>query len=187
VVIGVAIVAALLWLIGNWFRGHWQSRSRGQQKLAQTGPNEDELKLPADVVVQRASDEVQLIARNAMIHGASATIVEEGETGVIADWSASEEYLSWRFFLRKGGVFRIQVTYALDGEPGLARWRVVCNDQQRSFDLRASGGLESFVTDDQGLLQIQDPGMHTLELHVTDKPEKLRLNVKSVVLVPRRR
>ena len=95
--------------------------------------------------------------------------------------------MSWEFHVRKASVFRIQITYATDSKSNPGRWHVRCDNQDRSWSLQATGGLETFVTDDQVIVQIKDPGMHTLELHVADMPPKAMLSVKSVVLVPRRR
>jgi hypothetical protein len=180
-------IAGVAW--GVWYVGIRElPDERGAQAPAPPGgPTTDG---PADeqgIVQQAASGEVNLTAELAEIDGQSPALVDDGDSQVISDWDSAGDSLRWMFRLRKPGVYRVRVTYAVSLDPPEGRLQVVSGKDDRSWDLRSSGDLKTFISDEQAVLALTQPGLHTLTLRMVETPRGQVLAIRDVVLVPQKR
>jgi hypothetical protein len=183
-VLAMLLAAGGIWYAVSQFVGG-NSPADSTPHSGQDDPAEPDPPVEEGVVQQLASGEVRFPASAATIQGTTAQFVQEGPDGVVTDWTSSADSLLWRFRVRRGAVFDIHVTYAVDRQPAQGRIEVSFDQQKRSWDLRSGGDLSRFVTDQDKIVQIQEPGLHTLNLRILETPQGQVFALKSVELKPR--
>jgi len=179
---GALAIAAAVWLLGGGLDAR-RSPDRSsdpppQQAMPVAAESERET-----IAVQQASGLVYLTPHNAKIHGASPKLVGSGTEAAITDWTNADDWLSWTFLVRRGGIFRLRLTYAVGADAAKGRIAFEIDDNTKQHDLRASGGPDSFITDEI-LIGAREPGRHTLALRAVHKPGDQVLIFKAIEIEP---
>jgi hypothetical protein len=187
-VVGVTGIAILVWLLGHIL----PDRSRRPIVNGAVGGSDDSTGRspsgglrPTALVVQQADGQLLLTAENAHIEGSTPRRTRQGERTIIQDWGNTEDFLNWRVEIRRGDLFRVHLTYAVDDEAAEGRIRVTLGNETREQDLRPSGGVDSFVTDE--LMIRAQLGEQTLTLEAVSKPGREVMRFESIRLEPRQR
>lgn len=185
--IGAVATAALVWGVGKMMRKSTSQRKDAPTATSQSTATDDDSQ-PASSstsMVQQALGRVYLTAETAIIHGDSPQKITQNNEYLITDWTSESDFLSWRFRLRKGGGFRLKITYAVHPDASAGRIAIEIDGQKKSSDLRSSGGPETFITDEM-IVNAKEPGEHTLELRAISKPGAQVMIFKSIELEPYR-
>jgi hypothetical protein len=132
--------------------------------------------------LQEGSGEVTLAAATAQLVG--ETELRHIDTReILGQWTGSGAAARWRFRLIEPGFFQLELKYATAAEALGSGIVTTVDKQSKAIELRASGGLETFVADTI-TIAIPSSGEHTLELALKQQLDGDWLLVESVRLTP---
>ena len=137
---------------------------------------------PDVVVKQEGSGDVNCTASVARINGQAERQVVGTDT-VIGGWSDVKTQLEWEFSIAKPDVFELQLIYSTEDDWAGANVTVQIDEERRTFETRASGGIGKFITDAK-FIPIKKKGKHRLTVFATTAPGAEVLILKTVRLVP---
>jgi hypothetical protein len=178
----VALVAALAWGVA---RQRWQPQPEQTANLPAPEPVMPEPEPIAGqptLQLQEGSGEVTLAAATAQLAG-GVELRHVGTTAVLGNWMTPDAAAHWRLRLIEPGFFQVELKYATAAEALGSEVVVAVGKQRKASELRASGGLEKFVTDTM-TIAIPTSGEHTLELALHQELAGDWLFVESVRLIP---
>lgn len=179
--VGALLIAALVWSIGRSLQQD-VTGNPPQDAAIPRGPD-PAAPTTGKIAVQQASGKIYLTPQNAEIHGSSPQIVSDNGQFVITDWTSDEDWLSWQFQVRRGGIFRVRLTYAVHDDATEGQVAIETDDQRKLLDLRDSGGAEAYITDEV-LIGAKEPGIHTLRLRAASKPGDQLMMLRGIEIEP---
>ena len=110
-----------------------------------------------------------------------------------ANWSSPTSAARWDFRAVEPGAFYLDIEYTCPAEDDYSEWQVTCDNRTVTFPLidtgerdhRAAfgGALPRFRTYRVGLLNLPEPGAHTLPLSPTG-PEGAGIRISALILTP---
>lgn len=185
---GAVVIAASVWIVGSFLlddstisgssNGEGGERNRSGWGTRNTSP--------VTPVTQQPDGSFLLSADNVRIRGETARVVTDESGSAVHDWLRADEVLAWQLEVRQATLFRARLTYAVDEVGAEGSIRVTWGERTKDWDLRSSGGLESFITDEFPLA-VSDPGQHALTIEPVTKPGREVMRFRSLELTPSRR
>jgi hypothetical protein len=151
----------------------------------QSDPPARAAELSADkptVQLQEGSGEVTLSAATAQLAG-GVELRHVGTTAVLGQWTAQDAAAQWRMRLIQPGFFEVELRYATTAEAAGAEITLSTGQSAKTIALRASGGLDRFISDTV-TLAIPSGGQHDLSLALPQPLGGDWLLVETVRLIP---
>ena len=190
VLIGIPLVvlaAVIAWGVSRpYFEGPPIELSEGS---AETVVGEDPAPEPPSqpqskpiVLMQEGSGEVVFSSPTAALTGAVELKVA-GTEEVLTNWSTAEDAAEWHFKVVKPGFFQAEIVYATVPEATGAGLELVVDERVTKVDLRASGGLDHFITDTETVL-VSSTAEQTLTIRPLGQPAGHWLILRSVRFIP---
>jgi hypothetical protein len=141
-------LAAVGWLLGR-------SRSRMQFEEDRAGSITDPIasndaSRPPTVKPTAAPDASGVITFDLSLAtraGELKTTEVDGQAALIG-WSSPNDTATWQFQAARSGFYRAELTYATASEAAEAELELRIDDRKRRCSLRASGGLDRFISDE---------------------------------------
>jgi hypothetical protein len=180
----VVLVAALAWGVAQQ---RWQPRPEPAASIPAPEPVAPEAEPEPiagqpTVQLQEGSGEVRLAAATAQLAG-GVELRHVGTSEVLGNWMAPDAAVHWRLRLIQPGFFQVELKYATAAEALGSEVVIAAGEQRKASELRASGGLEKFVTDTM-TIAIPTSGEHAIELALRQELAGDWLVVESVRLIP---
>jgi alpha-L-fucosidase len=117
------------------------------------------------------------------IHG-SRLRYDTGKKGRdnVTDWSDPADGISWRFRAAEQGSYRVEASYAVDGESAGGSFAVEIAGRTLSAVTRPTGGWYDFQPHDLGIVDIPAAGEYTLKVTAKQIPGAALMNLRHVAL-----
>ncbi len=139
----------------------------------------------ASLVIRQAEDgTIALKALDATPQGGG--IQYESDKDCLGFWTDAKDWVSWDFAVAKPGAFDVRVTWACDKGSGGAEYVVAVADQSLKGKVEETGSWTEFRTQSLGAVRIEKAGKCTLSVKALTKPGMGVMNLRSVVLEPKR-
>jgi len=119
------------------------------------------------VVYPEAGGEFNLSASMAVISG-GLQLAERGYESVIVGWNSSDAVAKWRFEAFDGGMYRIELNYAVTDDTR-GEYTIEIDSEHTTEDISMRGALGEFKTDEL-FLRIPRKGVHTLAVRTQATP-----------------
>jgi hypothetical protein len=185
---GALLIAVTVWAVGNFYFGG--SATSGSSNGEGSGRNRSgwgaRNSSAVAPVAQQPDGSFLLSTDNVRIEGKTARVITDESGSAVHDWLGTDEVLTWQLDVRQVTLFRARLTYAVDDTGAGGSIRVTWGDRTKDWDLRASGGFESFITDEFPL-SVGGPGKHALTIKPVTKPGREVMRFRSLELIPSRR
>jgi len=194
-VASVIVIAIVVWAVGTSFakqkkkidvvltsKARLNSLKNQDNKLDKSdgGLTDDE----GITIVQEGDGSFNFPASIATIHGKNARLDNHDGNGLITNWSTKDDWLSWRFNVVKGGIFRVQVTYLIEKSSSGGRFFIAVGDQEKSLDVQVSESPSQFVTDEFYLL-VKNRGTNHVEMRALEIAGGKLLTLKDIRFSPK--
>jgi hypothetical protein len=186
----LAMFLVLIAVATSW--GIWRVLNRPPAEVPLAGPATDPEARPADLaaepppdpnlMLQEGSGVVNFLNSTAALSG-SVEMRLAGTDEVLANWTGTEDAAQWDFRLVRPGFFQIELVYATAQDAGGFELEASVGSQAKRCELRATGGLDKFLTDNY-TIALPVSGRHTLALRPGRKPAGDWLVLRSVRLIP---
>ncbi len=135
-------------------------------------------------VSQSETGEVNLPAKLAQVHGATARYESGDGKDNIGYWTDVNDWVSWDFILEKGGEFDVEITYACERGSGGSEFLVQVADQTLQGKVEETGSWTQFVTKMLGAVSLKR-GRYTLAVRPVTKPGGAVMNLQRIRLIPK--
>jgi len=176
------LVVVLAWGVMNH---RWKPRPAPTANTPVPEPETPDPEAIADqptLPLQEGSGEVTLAATTAQLVG-GVELRHVGTTAVLGNWTTADAAARWRFRLIQPGFFQVELKYATAAEAAGSAVEISVGTDSKSCELRASGGLDKFLTDTL-TFALPASGEHTLEVAPQHQLGGDWLVVESVRLIP---
>jgi len=182
---------AIAFALGGWALGRW--RSREHTEAAKLSParqsSQAHLPLPVEakdtqksIATPNPEGSILLEPSRATLRGAVARSLTAGEDALVG-WSSSQDSAAWQFRAPKPGFYSAELTYATTDAAAEAELELRVDDRKRLCSLRASGGLEQFITDKYPVA-VSSSSVHQLTIQSHSDLPGQWLVLRSVRLIP---
>lgn len=102
----------------------------------------------------------------------------------IGCWTAEDSYPLWRIDLKKAGLYRVEITYAIPAHREGSPAQVDLDGQRLAFTANGTGGWEEFVRSEVGTLHLEAKQELALRILPESVPLGAVMNLRSVHLTP---
>lgn len=201
IALAIAGVVAVASFVGVWQLIRMMSSPGTPPEVAANdeAPTEPETPMPAEeespaeetlpkkrpepvLLNQEGNGEVNFTPITAELTG-GIELISRGTDSVLGNWTSPSDSITWQFRLRRGDVFRLEITYAAPPEWEGTRYVVALDDEVKEHTTRTSGSLDKTVTD-EFFMPITKPGEHRLSLQMVQKPGEQAMVLHRVRLAP---
>ncbi len=181
ILLAASLILALSFALAGWALGRWHSLKHTNLPKAASASSEPKV-VPNSVPVPNASGAIVLEPSNAVLHGSITRSIIADE-GAIVGWTSGKDAATWQFRANKAGFYSAECTYATADSAADAELELRVDDRKRLCSLRASGGLERFITDEYQVA-VTNSGLHQLTIQPHNEIHGPWLVLRSIRLIP---
>lgn len=182
----IATLLSISFAIGGWALGRRRSQPHQAKTKAPARTDEPapDVLTPSAKTIAAAdsSGVISLVPLAAALAGQVQLTQTEGEP-VLTGWSSPDDAATWQFRATRPGFYNAQIEYAATDTAADAELELRVGVRKRLCSLRASGGLDRFITDEYPIA-VQDAGQHQIAIRSNSQQEGSWLVVRSVRLIP---
>jgi hypothetical protein len=139
--------------------------------------------LPAQPIATPDANGVITFDASLATRGGELSVIQVDGAGALGGWSAAADAATWHFRTTRSGFYRAELTYATATAAADAELELRIDDRKRLCSLRASGGLEQFITDEYPVA-VTVSGPHQLVIQPHGEWNADWLVLQSVRLIP---
>ncbi len=181
ILLAASALLAIALAIGGWTLGRRRSHQHSGPKPAPPAPIEAQA-TPNAIAIPDASGAILLEPSTATLRGAIARSLVADEDAIIG-WSSAQDTATWQFRTNKLGFCMAELTYGTTDSGADAELELRLDDRKRLCSLRASGGLERFITDEYPVA-VSSSGLHQLTIQSHSDIPGPWLVLRSIRLIP---
>jgi hypothetical protein len=139
-----------------------------------------------DPVVAEAGDDgvILLPAHAAIPHGKLLRYEPQPHKNTVGYWADEADWVEWRFKVAKPGKYAVQLLQGCGKGQGGSAVKIVVGGQSIDYTVEDTGGFQNFVEKPAGMVTIEKPGDHVLEIRAVKKAKGAVMDVRQVKLVP---
>jgi hypothetical protein len=176
-----SLILAVFFAVGGWTLGRWRSLRQANVTKSALAPIKPKVTIVA-IAVPNASGAIVLGPAGATLQGGISRSIVAGDDGIVG-WTSAQDTATWQFRANKPGFYSAELTYAIGDAAAEAELEVRMDDRKRLCSLRASGGLEQFITDDYPVA-IATSGVHQLTIRPRSELPGAWLVLRSIRIIP---
>jgi hypothetical protein len=176
-----SLILAVFFAVGGWTLGRWRSLRQANVTKSALAPIEPKI-APSTIVVPDDSGAILLGPAGATLQGGISRSIVAGEDGIVG-WTSAQDTATWQFRANKPDFYSAELTYATGDAAADAELELRVDERKRLCSLRASGGLEQFITDDYPVA-IATSGVHQLTIRPRSELPGAWLVLRSIRIIP---
>jgi uncharacterized protein DUF5077 len=133
-----------------------------------------------DAVAQSPDGSIQLAAPDARIIGKDPRFEDEN----IGYWTNQNDYVEWKFQVKAPGKFTVSIDYACHSASAGADYEAVVGNRRLQAKVAATASWRDFRLMELGTIEIDRPGVATLQVKPVKLDKGALMNLRNVFLRP---
>jgi arylsulfatase A len=131
---------------------------------------------------QAADGSITLPARTAEVQGVMLRYEPLPHKNTLGYWTRTDDWARWEFEVLTPGTFRVEALIGCGPGSGGSQVEFRFGPQVLTHTVVETGGFQQFVPCDLGIVTIDQPGRHTLEVRPRSKPGGAVMDLRQVKL-----
>ncbi|MBN8624043.1 MAG: sulfatase-like hydrolase/transferase [Planctomycetes bacterium] len=127
---------------------------------------------------------ITIAARTADVHGVQLRYEPLPHKNTVGFWTNPDDYTTLEFTVDKPGRYEVEIWQGCGKGQGGSEAKVVIGEQTLPFTVEDTGHFQNFVPRVIGTVQIDEPGLKTLELRAVKKAKAAVMDCRQIVLKP---
>jgi len=135
------------------------------------------------VVSAASNGDVVLAAQHAVTHGKMLRYEPQPHKNTVGYWVNQTDWCEWHFYVEQPGTFDVHILQGCGKGQGGSEVALSIGDQSVRFTVQDTGHFQNFKDRQLGVVQLNEAGLHTLQLRPLSKAAKAIMDVRQLRLM----
>jgi hypothetical protein len=127
---------------------------------------------------------ITLPAHDAVTHGENLRYEPQPHKKTVGYWSLKDDWCEWHFSVERPGSYEVWLLQGCGKGQGGSEVAARIGEREIKFTVEETGHFQNFKNRRIGIVKLDKPGQHTLELRPLSKAAAAVMDVRQVRLIP---